>query len=83
MTWLVTSTRLKKFTLLEVRRSKNFPFYSMINASLSWTWIVEDGYQFLDCSTKFGRDYIITMIMGITWAVEKWQGYLPWNNMSC
>jgi hypothetical protein len=46
------------------------------------TWIVEDNYQFLNCSIKFGKDYIITMIMGTTWAVEKWQGYLSWNYMS-
>ena len=42
-----------------------------------WRWIDEG--HFLDYATKDGRDSITNMHLGITRAMEKWQGYLPSN----
>lgn len=39
-----------------------------------WKWV--KGYASLNYTTKLGRDYFINMILGITNAADKWQGYL-------
>ena len=56
-------------------------FYGKV-ATLGWDpdrWRWSNGSHFLNYSTKSGREAIVNRNLGVTRAVEKWQGYLPGN----